>query len=136
MPEKPEVKAGDKGTVTVTVTNKGKEPINRLIAATFSDNPIFDGKELIYGQLLSGQSRSWKMNFEIPKWVNTRNDKIDLKFFKLTTSKFPGPVLTSPQSEMTNLSMHINLRLWMTADSVLPVMATENLKEMRIFPGI
>ena len=90
LPEKPEFKAGDKGAVTITVTNKGKEPINRLIAATFSDNPIFDGKELIYGQLLSGQSRSWKMNFEIPKWVNTRNDKIDLKFFQTDNIEIPG----------------------------------------------
>jgi len=90
LPEKPEFKAGDKGAVAVNVTNKGKEPINRLIAATFSDNPIFNGKELIYGQLLPGQTRSWKMNFEIPKWVNTRNDKIDLKFFQSDNIEIPG----------------------------------------------
>ncbi len=90
LPQKPEFKAGDKSSVTVSVTNKGKEPIHRLIAATVSDNPIFDGKELIYGQLLPEQTRNWKMNFEIPKWVNTRNDKIDLKFFQTDYSEIPG----------------------------------------------
>ena len=90
LPQKPEFKAGDKSSVTVSVTNKGKEPIHRLIAATVSDNPIFDGKELIYGQLLPEQTRKWKMNFEIPKWVNTRNDKIDLKFFQTDYSEIPG----------------------------------------------
>ena len=30
------------------------------------------------------------MNFEIPKWVNTRNDKIDLKFFQTDNAEIPG----------------------------------------------
>ena len=61
-----------------------------MIAATFSDNPLFDGKELIYGQLLPQQTRSWKMNFDIPKWVSTRNDKVDLKFFQTDYAEIPG----------------------------------------------
>lgn len=89
FPERPEFKAGDKGSVTVSVTNKGREPIYRLIAATYSDNPIFNGKELIFGKLLPAQTRKWKMNFEIPKWVNTRNDKIDLKFFQTDNLELP-----------------------------------------------
>lgn len=90
VPENTEFKAGEKGAVTISVTNKGKEPIHRLIAATISENPIFDGKELIYGQLQPGQTRTWKMNFEIPKWVNTRNDKVDLKFFQTDYMEIPG----------------------------------------------
>jgi len=80
-PLKPELIAGEKGSVSVSVKNNGTVPLHRLRAVTVSDNPIFNGKELIFGKLMPGESRSWNIKFDIPKWVNTRNDKVDLKFF-------------------------------------------------------
>ncbi|MGI9533343.1 MAG: MXAN_5808 family serine peptidase [Thermodesulfobacteriota bacterium] len=81
-PLKPKLVAGEKSSLSVSVKNNSNKPVHRLRAVTVSDNPIFNGKELIFGKLIPGESRSWNIKFDIPKWVNTRNDKVDLKFFQ------------------------------------------------------
>lgn len=55
-----EVTAGQPMELKVTVKNNGKEPIYRLRGATDSDNPYFDGKELMFGKLGPGQSKTAK----------------------------------------------------------------------------
>jgi carboxyl-terminal processing protease len=53
-----EVLAGDPMQLRVTVTNKGTTPLYRLYAATKSDNGLFDNKELVFGKLEPGKSRT------------------------------------------------------------------------------
>jgi carboxyl-terminal processing protease len=53
-----EVTAGDSMTMKVTVTNKGTQPLYRLFATSKSDDPWFDGKELIFGKIDPGKSRT------------------------------------------------------------------------------
>jgi carboxyl-terminal processing protease len=53
-----EVVAGDPMTLKVTVTNKGTAPLYRLYAVTKSDNAMFDNKELVFGKLDPGKSRT------------------------------------------------------------------------------
>lgn len=53
-----EVNAGDAMTLKVTVKNNGKDPVFRLHATTTSDDGYFDGKELIFGKIMPGQSRT------------------------------------------------------------------------------
>ena len=89
-PSKPEFVAGKKSTITVLVKNNSDSPVHRLRAITVSDNPVFNDKELIFGKLTPGQSRSWNIKFDIPKWVNTRNDKVDLKFFQSDNVEIQG----------------------------------------------
>lgn len=55
-----EVSAGEAMELRVTVTNNGKQPVYRLRATTESDNPYFDNKELAFGKIAPGQSRSAK----------------------------------------------------------------------------
>jgi len=55
-----EVTAGQPMELRVTVKNNGKEPIYRLRGATESDNPYFEGKELIFGKVAPGQTRTAK----------------------------------------------------------------------------
>ncbi len=52
------VKAGDPLKVVVKVTNKGTEPVYRLHAVTESDNPYYDQKELVFGKIGPGESKS------------------------------------------------------------------------------
>jgi len=52
------VQAGEPLNLTVKVTNKGKEPVYRLRAVTDSDNPYFNEKELVFGKLAGGETRS------------------------------------------------------------------------------
>ena len=52
--------AGEPMELKVTVTNNGKQPVYRLHGTTESDNPYFDNKELVFGKLAPGQTRSAK----------------------------------------------------------------------------
>lgn len=53
-----EANAGDPMSVKVTVTNKGSQPVYRLFAVTKSDNGMFDNKELAFGKVDPGKSRT------------------------------------------------------------------------------
>ncbi len=79
-PASPIAKAGEKLKITAEVTNQGTSPIYRLEAITKSDNPIFDGKEFIFGKLNPGEKRSWSDTFDIPDWALRSEDKITLDF--------------------------------------------------------
>jgi carboxyl-terminal processing protease len=60
-PSKPgaEVVAGEPLELKVTVQNDGTVPLYRLRAQTKSDAAIFDGKELVFGKIEPGKSRTW-----------------------------------------------------------------------------
>jgi carboxyl-terminal processing protease len=53
-----DVKAGEPMTLKVTVKNNGKTPAYRVRATTKSDNWVLDNKELIFGKVNPGQSRT------------------------------------------------------------------------------
>jgi carboxyl-terminal processing protease len=53
-----DVKAGEPMTLKVTVKNNGKAPAFRVRATTKSDNWVLDNKELIFGKINPGQSRT------------------------------------------------------------------------------
>jgi len=55
-----DVNAGDPMELRVTVTNNGKQPVYRLRGTTESDNPYYENKELVFGKLAPGQSRTAK----------------------------------------------------------------------------
>lgn len=51
--------AGEPFDLVVQVTNKGSVPVYRLRAATQSDFPLFDQRELVFGKIAPGQTRRW-----------------------------------------------------------------------------
>lgn len=53
-----EVMAGDPLQLRVTVTNKGTTPLYRVYATSKSDNGLFDNKELVFGKIDPGKSRT------------------------------------------------------------------------------
>ncbi|TKD06583.1 MXAN_5808 family serine peptidase [Polyangium fumosum] len=55
-----EVTAGEPMNLSVTVKNNGKQPIYRLRASTESDSGYLDGKELVFGKIAPGQSKTSK----------------------------------------------------------------------------
>ncbi|HEX3034605.1 MAG TPA: MXAN_5808 family serine peptidase [Thermodesulfobacteriota bacterium] len=97
-------KAGEKLPVNVEVENTGSVTLYRLMAVTEADDPIFDAKEFIFGQLNPGEKRGWRVTFEIPKDSYTREDEITLNFkdayktaipdftFKVQLEELPRPV--------------------------------------------
>ncbi|MBK8258303.1 MAG: PDZ domain-containing protein [Polyangiaceae bacterium] len=56
-----EVNAGEPMELRVTVKNTGSETAYRLRAATESDNPYFDRKELAFGKIAPGASKTAKV---------------------------------------------------------------------------
>jgi carboxyl-terminal processing protease len=52
-------RAGDSLSLRVDVTNEGAHPLYQLRATTRSDNGWFDGRELVFGKLRPGETRSW-----------------------------------------------------------------------------
>lgn len=50
---------GERFDLTVRVTNRGSAPVYRLRATTKSDNPLFENRELVFGRINPGETRSW-----------------------------------------------------------------------------
>ncbi|MCB9529957.1 MAG: PDZ domain-containing protein, partial [Myxococcales bacterium] len=72
--------AGETIRIEATVRNTGDAPFARLHAITASDNDLFAGKELIFGRIAPGESRTWKVGVELPKSALTRRDEVTLEF--------------------------------------------------------
>ena len=89
--DKPAV-AGDPLTLRVEVTNQGERPLYQLRATTSSDNPWFDRRELVFGKLAPGETRSWtttlggcftedeEKNCRLPRTMVDRSDAIRVEF--------------------------------------------------------
>ncbi|WP_437765101.1 MXAN_5808 family serine peptidase [Sorangium sp. So ce281] len=56
-----EATAGQPMELRVTVKNNGKQPVYRLRGTTESDNSYFDSKELIFGKIAPGQTKTAKV---------------------------------------------------------------------------
>lgn len=50
---------GEPFDLTVTVTNRGRAPVYRLRATVKSDNPLFENRELVFGRVNPGETRTW-----------------------------------------------------------------------------
>ncbi len=53
------VRAGEPLSLRVQVTNEGNNTLYQLRATTRSDNPWFEGRELVFGKLAPGETRAW-----------------------------------------------------------------------------
>ncbi len=85
-------RAGDPLELEVEVTNEGKHPLYQLGAVTRSDNRLFEGRELVFGKLAPGETRSWRTTLgicrmedekracRIPRDVSDRADGIIVEF--------------------------------------------------------
>jgi carboxyl-terminal processing protease len=87
------VRAGEAFELRMKVTNKGKAPLYQLHAVTKSDNRLFSDRELVFGKLAPGETRSWattlgicktepggKRECTVPKSVPDRADGIRVEF--------------------------------------------------------
>lgn len=74
------IKAGSTVTLQAKVTNVGDGPYVRLRAISRSENPLFEGHELLFGNIPPGESRTWKTPVKVPKSALTRRDVVKLEF--------------------------------------------------------
>ena len=77
------VKAGEKITLTMTVTNTGEVPLYQLRGISSSKNGFFDKLEFILGKIDKGATKSYSTTVEIPKSSLDREDEVSIKFEEL-----------------------------------------------------
>jgi carboxyl-terminal processing protease len=94
--------AGEPLSLTVEVKNEGNQTLYQLRATTRSDNPLFDGRELVFGKLSPGETRSWTTTLgqcltenetrvcRIPRSMPDRADGIRIEFEE-SNGHAPGP---------------------------------------------
>ncbi len=75
------VRTGRTATLRVEVQNTGKEPLYRVRGVTESDNPLFQGIDVILGEIPAGQTRSWSTPVEVPLVAESREDPVKVKLF-------------------------------------------------------
>lgn len=74
------VAPGKKLRIKATVQNRTKETIYRLRAVTESDNFYLTDRELVFGKLAPGQTRSWTDEISLPVTAQERIDEVQLNF--------------------------------------------------------
>ncbi|MBW2276035.1 MAG: PDZ domain-containing protein [Deltaproteobacteria bacterium] len=72
--------AGEKGSVTVSVTNHGASPLYQLLATSRSDFRPLEDKELAFGRVDPGQTIERKLEFKVPKDALSRVDDVVFSF--------------------------------------------------------
>lgn len=83
IPAGGKVRAGEKITIAVTVTNTGEMPLYQLRGITTSKNGLFDKLEFVLGKIDKGAAKSYSTTVEIPKSSLDREDEITIKFEEL-----------------------------------------------------
>ena len=76
------IKGGDKGTVKVTVENRGDGTAYQVRAITDSDYRYFDERELIFGRIDPGASKSFEIKLAVGESELSRTDRIDVHLFE------------------------------------------------------
>lgn len=74
------ITAGQTATLIVTVKNTGKGTLFQVKALTVSSNPIFNNKELRFGKIVPGASKTLQYTFEIDKLMRTRDIPLRIRF--------------------------------------------------------
>lgn len=74
------VNAGDKLSITVSITNKGKGTMYQVRGISESKNLYLDKLEFVFGKIPAGATESYTKTVEIPKNVADRKDPITIKF--------------------------------------------------------
>lgn len=83
LPSNGHARAGDKITITASVTNTGDMPFYQLRGISSSKNELFNKLEFILGKIDKGATKSYSTTVNIPKNALDRKDEIVIKFEEL-----------------------------------------------------
>ena len=105
-PDKPSFNAGEDAEITIEVSNTGRAPVYKLAAVITSENPLFDGREFIFGKIKPGGKARWTSSLKIPENVRTRNDECVIRFFdagnnEVVLQTFPFAVKGKPRPSIS-----------------------------------
>ena len=72
------IRAGEPVKLRATVTNVGDIPVYRLHGTLRSDNPAFEGREMMFGRISPGDAKSWTVHTRVPREESSRTDPVRL----------------------------------------------------------
>lgn len=70
------IRGGDSGVLTMTVTNEGDAPAFRVRAISDSDYNYFDERELMFGRIDPGQTKTAELKLSVSAHELSRTDRI------------------------------------------------------------
>ena len=73
------VAAGETIKFTAKITNKGPGVAGQVRATLKGDDPYFDGRELVFGRIKPGETRTFTVPVKLPKDALTRVDPLHLE---------------------------------------------------------
>lgn len=76
------IRGGETGTVTVSLTNEGSAPAYQVRGLSESDYSYFDERELMFGRIDPGQSKSYELKLAVSEHELSRTDRIDFHVFE------------------------------------------------------
>lgn len=76
------IQGGESGTLTMSITNSGNAPAYQVRALTDSDYSYFDERELIFGRIDPGQTRTATLKLSVSEHELTRTDRIAFDVFE------------------------------------------------------
>jgi carboxyl-terminal processing protease len=77
-PKGKNVWAGSGFRLKVTIRNKGTATAYRVRAVSNADYWFLNRKEFVFGKIRPKQTKTWFVNFEIPKWVKPQVQKLSI----------------------------------------------------------
>jgi carboxyl-terminal processing protease len=76
------IRGGETGTLTATVTNVGSAPAWQVRAISDSDYGYFDERELFFGRIDPGQTRTATLQLSVGEHELTRTDRLAFSLFE------------------------------------------------------
>jgi carboxyl-terminal processing protease len=89
------IRGGENGVLTVKVTNQGDAPAYRVRALSDSDYSYFDERELLFGKIDPGQSKTATLKLSVAAHELSRTDRIDFHVLSQHDSKLAESSRTS-----------------------------------------
>jgi len=71
------IRGGEHGVLTVSITNNGDAPAHRVRAISESDYNYFDERELLFGKIEPGQTKTATLKLSVAAHELSRTDRID-----------------------------------------------------------
>lgn len=71
------IRAGDHGVMTVSLTNVGNAPAYKVRAMSDSDYNYFDERELLFGKIMPGETKTASLKLSVSAFELSRVDRID-----------------------------------------------------------
>ncbi len=91
------IKGGESGVVTVSVKNTGASPAYQVRAMSDSDYIYFDERELFFGRIDPGQTKTFDLKLNVAEHEHSRTDQLDFLFYERHGAKVTGDSQSSIQ---------------------------------------